>query len=202
MNRIIIISLLCLLFNVSPAQQGWRSGEMEIEVYPGNRQEADILRLLKVSAEIASPDGSVIRAYVIPGELDHIITAGLKYKIIISDLNQHYQNFWTDQMVPPGYYTYEEIVAIADSLASAFPSICKKVMFGTSIYGRELAALKISDSVHLDEPEPEIMFDGGIHGDEIGGAENLIRYARDLCLEYGTDTTITTLINSREIWIY
>ena len=32
--------------------------------------------------------------------------------------------------------------------------------------------------------------------------ENVIRFARDLCLNYGTDPTITNLINNREIWLY
>jgi hypothetical protein len=46
------------------------------------------------------------------------------------------------------------------------------------------------------------LFDGGIHGDEIGGPENLIRFARDLCTGYGSNPEITDLIDSREIVIY
>jgi hypothetical protein len=105
-------------------------------------------------------------------------------------------------MVPPNYHTYEEIIALADSLAQFYPSICQKVIFGTSLGGRELAALKISDNVETEETEPELLFDGGCHGDEIGGPENLIRFARDLCLGYGTDSVITPLVNGREIWLY
>jgi PKD repeat protein len=177
---------------------------MEVKVFIENQQEADILHRLNLETEIASPDGTIIRAYVIPLELGLIKSSGLNYRIIINDLNEHYRNFWNNQMVPPGYYTYEEIVAIADSLEAAFPSICKKVLYGFTPNPnyRELAALKISDNVDQDEPEPEIMFDGGIHGDEIGGAENLIRYARDLCLGYGIDSIYTTLIDNREIWLY
>lgn len=105
-------------------------------------------------------------------------------------------------VLPPGYHTYEEIIALTDSLAVNFPAICKKEVFGTSLGGRELAALKISDNPDSDEPEPKILFDAGCHGNEIGGPENLIRFARDLCLKYGTDTLVTGLINTREIWIY
>lgn len=104
--------------------------------------------------------------------------------------------------VPPGYHSYDEIIALADSLVQFYPSICKKVIFGTSLGGRQLAALKISDNVELEEAEPEVLFDGGCHGDEIGGPENLIRFARDLCLGYGTDPVITPLVNTREIWLY
>jgi PKD repeat protein len=202
MNRIILFLLFLLLFTDAFAQQGWRSGEMEVKVFLKNQQEADILQHLRLETEAASPDGTVIRAYVIPQELERLRSSGLNYEVIIPDLNQYYSNFWNDQLVPPGYHSYEEIVALADSLAAAFPSICKKVLFGTSVLYRQLAALKISDNVDVDEPEPEILFDGGIHGDEIGGAENLIRYARDLCLGYGNNTTYTNLINSREIWLY
>ena len=202
MNRTVLSFLFLLLFTGASAQQGWRPGEMEVKVFLKTQGEADILQHLKLETEAASPDGTVIRAYLVPQELNLLQSTGLDYKIIIPDLNQHYSNFWNDRSVPQGYYTYDEIVAIADSLATAFPAICKKVIFGYSVYSRELAALKISDNVDVDEPEPEILFDGGIHGDEVGGAENLIRYARDLCLGYGTDTTYTKLINSREIWLY
>ena len=98
--------------------------------------------------------------------------------------------------------TYQQIIDLADSLASAFPTICKKIIFGYSMQNRQCAALKISDNVDVDEPEAEVFFDGGIHGDEIGGPENIIRFARDLCLQYGTNPTITNLINTREIWLY
>jgi len=202
MNRTILFFLFLLLFTGASAQQGWRPGEMEVKVFLKTRGEAEILQHLRLETEAASPDGAVIRAYLIPEELHRLQSSGLNYKIIISDLNQYYSNFWNDRAVPQGYYTCDEIVAIADSLATAFPSICKKVIFGYSVYSRQLAALKISDNVDADEPEPEILFDGGIHGDEVGGAENMIRYARDLCLGYGTDTTFTNLINGREIWLY
>ena len=204
MNRIILFLLFLLTLTGASAQQGWRRGEMEVNVFLKSQEDADILQRFKFETEAASPDGTVIRAYLIPQELNRLQSSGLNYEVIVFNLNQHYANFWNDQMVPSGYYSYEEIVAIADSLATSFPSICKKILYGhtTSPYSRQLAALKISDNVNDDEPEPEILFDGGIHGDEVGGAENLIMYARDLCLAYGNDTTYTNLINSREIWLY
>lgn len=104
--------------------------------------------------------------------------------------------------VPPGYSSYEEIIALADSLSEHFPSICRKTVFAASLGGRQLAALKISDNADTDETEPAILFDGGCHGDEVGGSENLIRFARDLCLGYGSDSIITALVNNREIWLF
>ena len=104
--------------------------------------------------------------------------------------------------VPQGYYTYSQIVGIADSLVQAFPAICKKQSLGVSPGGRQLFALKISDNAGTEEDQPEILFDGGIHGNEIGGPQNLIMYARDLCRKYSHDSFYTGLINTSQIWLY
>jgi predicted deacylase len=114
-------------------------------------------------------------------------------------MNQHYQGFW---LLRDDYHSYQQIIDLMDSLATTFPTICKKVIFGYSVQGRQCAALKISDNVTMHEAEPKVLFDGSIHGDEIGGAENLVRFARELCVNYATDTNIAYLINNREIWLY
>lgn len=181
---------------------GWRKGEMEVRVLIGHPADVQKLRGLGLDYEPAAADGSIVRMYLVPGELKLLQRTSMRYEVTIPDMNAHFDHFWSNPLVPPGYYTYDQIIAIADSLATSFPSICKKVSWGTSLGGRQLAALKISDNVGTDEPEPEIMFDGGIHGDEIGGPQNVIMFARDLCLGYGPDPTITSLVNSREIWLY
>ncbi|MEE9450520.1 MAG: M14 family zinc carboxypeptidase [Ignavibacteriaceae bacterium] len=197
----IIISLL--IFSSVNAQVlgdgGWRVGEKQIRISADNPEHIRQLYNLKLNMDLYGPAYDHIVAYVIPDELRQIEELGIPYIVEIEDLNSHNQNFW---LVLAQYHTYQQIIDLADSLAGAFPSICKKYIFGYSIQNRQCVALKISDNVDVDEPEPEVMFDGGIHGDEIGGPENIIRFARDLCLQYGTDPTVTNLINTREIWLY
>lgn len=201
MKKILLSVLSILLFLNMFGQQGWREGEMEVKVFLTTPEEGRLLKSLRLETESASPDGTVINAYVVKSEFEKIRAAGLRCTISIPDLNAHYHGFWTP-LVPTGYYSYDQIVTIADSLATAFPSICEKVMYGASVDGRELAALKISKNVTMDEFEAKILFDGGIHGDEVGASQNMIMFARDLCKGYGTNPTYTSLINSREIWIY
>lgn len=193
--------ILILLPAIAVAQAGWRPGESEVRVHLNLSGQTGLLDSLKINYERAAVDGKELNVYVIPEELDILEKAGFGYEVQIRDLNSHYDGYW-DHLVPPGYHSYEEIIALTDSLATVFPSICKKVMYGTSLGGRQLAALKISDNVDEEEAEPEILFDGGCHGDEIGGPENLIRFARDLCLGYGPDSIITTLVDQREIWLF
>jgi len=200
--KTISVTIMFYLFFFTSWSQGWRKGEMEVTVFVDKPTDVQAFRNMGLDFEPASADGAAARTYVVPAEMEKIVNSGLRYKVTIADMNRHFEHFWDNPAVPPGYYSYDQIIAIADSLATHFPSICKKISWGTSLGGRQLAALKISDNVGTDEPEAEIMFDGGIHGDEVGGAQNIIMFARDLCLGYGSNPTYTDLINNREIWLY
>ncbi|MBN3034727.1 MAG: PKD domain-containing protein [Bacteroidales bacterium] len=179
--------------------QGWRPGEMQVLVGIQSPEQAEMLAFMGVSFEWMGTETGQVRAYLVPDELERIRQSGMDYSVEVEDLNRHYENYWLSEDF---YHSYQQIIDLADSLEQSFPSICKKHLFGQSVAGRQLAALKISDNVGTDEPEPEVMFDGGIHGDEIGCSENVIRFARDLCLDYGVDPTTTDLVNNREIWLY
>jgi PKD repeat protein len=201
MKRFVLLTVLILAICRLPAQNGWRQGEMEVNVYLRSIDDVRLFRSLHLDGEGATPDGSVLRVFVTHSELSTLASTGIDYKVVISDLNQHSRQILGDGSVM-GYYNFFTITALADSLATAFPSICRKILIGTSASGRPLAVLKISDNVNVNENEPEILFEGGIHGDEIMGPEVVIRFARDLCTGYGSNTTYTALINSREIWLY
>ncbi len=194
--RITVLLFLLLALSFMAHADGWRKGEMEVQVTIRGHEDLDRVKSLHLNGD-AGRDYAIL--YVTPEELQKIKEAGLDYKIRIADLNEHYRGFWELDTV---YHTYEEIIDWMDSLELQYPAICKKYYYGTSVGLRELSALKISDSVEHNQAEPEIAFDGGIHGDEIGGAENLIRFADHLCTNYGTDPDITSYIDNREIWIY
>ncbi len=191
---LLLIFFACLI--ASSQAQGWRAGEMEVKVQIHSKTDALDLYNLKLNGDIYLRHALL---YLTPAELSLLDDAGFDYEITIENLNEYSQNFWGSRAE---YHSYQEIIDLADSLATHFPDICTKHLFGTSMGGRQLAALKISDNSATDENEAEVMFDGGIHGDEIGGPENVIRFARDLCLGYGSDPEMTELIDNREIWLY
>jgi len=197
-NFILILFLVFNLQVVFAQSKPWRDNEMEVKVIFSNPQQAGILGSMNLKGDIYNSHAYL---YLTPAELEKIKEAGLKYSINIPDLNAWSSGFGAAQ-VPPGYNTFNEIKSIADSLVTYFPDICRKVVYGFTPQMKELAALKISDNVNVDENEAEILFDGGIHGNEVGASQNVIQFARDLCLAYGTDTYITNLVNGREIWLY
>jgi hypothetical protein len=105
---------------------------------------------------------------------------------------------------PPGYagyHTYAEMSAATKAAADANPTIARRFSIGQSYHGKQLWAMKISDNVATDEAEPEVLYDGGHHADEHMGVEMMLRTMGWLLNGYGSDSRITNIVNSREIWI-
>ncbi|MBK6967339.1 MAG: hypothetical protein IPH20_26455 [Bacteroidales bacterium] len=183
------------------AQPAWRPDEIQVRVpvdQPAIVEFGILVSNLKLNTE---PVGDFFRCYLTPSEATALQESGIVFETEIADLNAWSASFGP-RGVPSGYYTVDELNDIADSLAANFPDICTLHSLGAATGFNQLFALKISDNSAIDENEAEVMFDGGIHGDEIGGPENMIRFARDLCLGYDTEPEITDLVNNREIWIY
>ncbi|MEU8250417.1 M14 family zinc carboxypeptidase [Nonomuraea sp. NPDC048916] len=99
------------------------------------------------------------------------------------------------------YHNYAEMTADIDALVAARPSIASKFVYGTSYEGRQLIGVKISDNVGTDEAEPEVLFTAHQHAREHLTVEMALYIMHLLADNYGTDTRITNLVNSREIWI-
>src|SRR4029453_17730702 len=109
-----------------------------------------------------------------------------------------------DPAFPPGnsgFHTYNEMAAEVAATAAAYPGIVERFSIGKSYQGRQLWAVKVSDHVAVDEPEPEVLFDGLHHADEHMSQEMTLAILRWLVTGYGTDPTITGLVDTREIWI-
>jgi len=100
-----------------------------------------------------------------------------------------------------GYHTYAEMVADVAATAAAHPDIVQRLAIGTSYQGRTIWAVKISDNVSVDENEPEVLFDGLTHSDEHMGLEMTLHIMHWLADGYGHDARITSIVNTREVWI-
>ncbi len=100
-----------------------------------------------------------------------------------------------------GYRTYSEVAADVAAVAAAHPDIVERFSIGQSYQGRQLWAAKISDNVTVDENEPEVLFDGGIHADEHMATEMALHILNWLADGYGVDPRITHIVDTREIWI-
>ncbi len=108
------------------------------------------------------------------------------------------------QAFPPAdsaYHDYAEMVAELQQVAFDHPGIFSLFSLGTSYEGRTVWAGKISDNVGTDEAEPEVLFTNHQHAREHLTVEMALYTLHMLTDEYGTDPQITSLVDSREIWI-
>jgi len=99
------------------------------------------------------------------------------------------------------YYTYAEMNSALDSLAATYPSLTRLETLGTTIEGRLIRAIKISDNAAVDEDEPEVLMMGCHHARELMSVDVPLRFAKYLLERYGTDPLVTNLINTRELWV-
>ena len=99
------------------------------------------------------------------------------------------------------YPTYTQYDSIMQSFAVNYPSLCHLDTIGTSINGKLVLALKISDNPAVDETEPEVFYTSSMHGDETGGFILMLRLADFLLKNYNDNARVKELVDNLEIWI-
>lgn len=110
---------------------------------------------------------------------------------------------------PPGFgqsamggcYTFAEVGALLDQFRSQYPHLVSaKQSIGTSVEGRPILAVKISDHPDVAEPEPRVLFDALHHAREPASMQALVWFMHHLLTSYGSDARITSLVDERELW--
>jgi hypothetical protein len=99
------------------------------------------------------------------------------------------------------YPTYTQYDSIMQSFPLNYPSLCHLDTIGTSINGKLVLALKISDNAGDDEAEPEVFYTSSMHGDETGGFIMMLRFADYLLKNYNDNPRVRELADNLEIWI-
>jgi murein tripeptide amidase MpaA len=99
------------------------------------------------------------------------------------------------------YPTYTQYDSIMQSFISMYPSFCKLDTIGTSVNGKLVLALKISDNAAVQEDEPQVFYSSTIHGDETGGYILMLRLADYLLKNYYLDPRMKDLVDNLQIWI-
>jgi len=149
----------------------------------------------------------------------------LQYEVIIEDLVKYYQFrgnnaakeevfnecFNTVQNYPlpegyshgsmGGYYTFDETIAELDQMRSLYPNLISvKTQIGTSIEGRPIYSVKISDNPDISEDEQQVLYTSLHHSSEPCSLQQLIFFMFHILENYGTDPEITYLIDNTEMY--
>ena len=141
-----------------------------------------------------------IRALIAPDQLDTIQSMGYKVEVLYEDSRTRA----AERRAAMGdrWTGYSSLVTQMQNIATAHPDIVRLHRLGKTTDGRDTYAMEITDNPDVNETnEAEVRMAGNIHGDEYMSLEIMMLLMEYLTDNYGTDTTVTNLVNNREIWI-
>jgi hypothetical protein len=175
-------------------------GQAEVTIPYSDRKVIDIITR---NVSIMATDGKTVHIGLSPISVDWFISQKYDYVILensgskgivsASSVNQAME--WES------YPTYTQYDSIMHSFQALYPSLCKLETIGTSIYGKQVFALKISDNASVDEDEPEVFYSSTMHGDETGGYIMMLRLADYLLKNYNSSSRVKSMVDNMEIWI-
>lgn len=99
------------------------------------------------------------------------------------------------------FHDYNETIAAMNQAALDHPDIVRLSVLGLSVEGRYIMGARITDNPDIEEDEPEFRVIGLHHGDELMGTEINLLLLDYLTDNYGSDPTITSLVDGVETWI-
>jgi len=102
-----------------------------------------------------------------------------------------------------GFYTYSEILAELDNMATLFPTLItvKQACTATNtLEGRPIWWVKISDNPNISEAEPKVLFTALHHAREPQGMQQLIFYMYYLLENYNTNSEVHALVDNTEMF--
>jgi carboxypeptidase T len=127
--------------------------------------------------------------------IDELSFLNIKFEVQIWDVEEYYAS------IRGSYHSLAQINSIIQNIANTYPSITSLYSLGTTYQGRDIWCLEITDNPGVDEGEPGVFFMGLHHAREWPTVEICLNIANQLTSNYGSDPTITDLVNNRRIWI-
>ena len=107
----------------------------------------------------------------------------------------------TDPLLETDYLDPLEIEQFLQQTALDHPQITRLEQIGTTVAGRAIWALLISDNAALDENEPALMFNAATHGREVMTPEVIVDMIDWLTDRYATDAAIAARVDATQIWL-
>ena len=134
-------------------------------------------------------------------EIPHLIE---EFHLLEEQSFEHYLDIPKYQF-PKGdesFHTYNEVVSELKALATKYPNIVQYFSIGKSLEGLDIPGIKITNKLDKKRGDmvPAILFTGSHHAREHLSTEVPMLLLRHLIESYGSDKTITSLVDNRVIY--
>jgi len=209
MKKLIFFGLLVFIcFSVGLSQkdielQFEKNGEIYFQFDVANHKDlAELTRIVSID----NVKGNTVFAYANEQEFESFKKTELDYTLLPhpnEGFDPPMANFEQikNAKIWDSYPTYEAYVSLMYQFETDYPELCDVFSIGQSVDGREILVAKISDSVSMDQNEPEFFYTSSMHGDELAGYPLMLNLIDSLLANYGTVTRMTNLVDNIEIYI-
>lgn len=99
------------------------------------------------------------------------------------------------------YHTYDEILEELIDINEKYPDITRLEVIGTTHWGQDIYAIKISKYIDMDDVKPAVLYMGQTHAREVIAAEQALGVIKGLVEGYGNDGYVSNIVDNREIWV-
>jgi hypothetical protein len=144
---------------------------------------------------------SIATIYINPIQAQSLAQAGLLHVPIANEGYRSFLLYGPGNGAPDAWPTFEQYLARMQDLETEHPQIVDLVSIGTSVLGRGLYCMRITDNLPQEENEPEFKYTAAHHGDETTGIEMTMRLAELLASSYSIDPILTDMVDKMEIWL-
>jgi carboxypeptidase T len=221
MKRLLFAFLLAFPLALLAQQQNY----VRVHVFPDGKSTQ---QLSAAGIEFTTPGkaDSFLTAEIPETSLKTLQAVGFRYEVVIPDLTSWYRNRfkqksalsgndlllsqeWPDPLnfslgSCGGFSTLDEMLAQLDLMRSLYPDLVsvKQALSDTitTIEGRPVYWVRISDHPDLDESEPEVLYTGMHHAREPIGMQHLLYYMWYLLENYSTDPSVKALVDQTEMY--
>jgi hypothetical protein len=175
---------------------------------------AEINRLMGLGYDVDTcrePTPAGVEVYIEPELLPELEADGFTYELLWADSRDRVlPNVLYDGPLYDGtrdlefdhYYTPAETNLALEYMQKQIPEISEVVIIGTSVEGRPIKAIKITDNPGVEEAEPEVRLIGSHHGDEKIAYMVILYFLQRLVNEYDNPPSndFTRLVDNTELW--
>ena len=161
---------------------------------------SDLGRLIQRDITITQAGGTTVQALVSPEEREWLVKEGFQPRTLYRTIAESIGGEGGEAALDD-FHSYPEMTSELQQIAGAYPQITRLEDLGHSVQGRTIWGLKVTANPDDEEDEPEVRICGLHHGNEWMSAEIPLLLAWHLVENYGTDPSITRLVDEREIWI-
>ncbi len=212
MRRCLIILSVAILFLSPEGKAQDNSVDVRLRQIVGEYGQAEVavpfsgsvaLGKLTKNVSILSVKEKTVLISLSPLNVEWFILQKYNYTILAKNVTKGILSAesMAEAMEWDKYPTYTQYDSIMQSFNTLYPTLCDLDTIGTSVNGKLVLVLKISDNPDSNEDEPEVFYSSTMHGDETGGFILMLRLADYLLKNYNTDARLRTLVNNLEIWI-